>query len=234
MTVVTTKEYQGLTGDTTTFTFPFEVQKNEDVYCKIDGVLVAKTEYIVGSPYPQALTFNEAPVGDLLIFRDTKDSSMRAVFANGNVIRARDLNDNYEQLLFIIQENSDNLAGNNDEIANIIGDINQIKDNIITIEGDIITINDALANDYVKKDGDTMRGALSMGGFSITNLKYPDTTDDAANVQYVLDRVAEVEAGNGGDPTNIEVVAPINVDKNEVLNKTTISFVISTIEKEIT
>lgn len=234
MTVVTTKEYQGLTGDTTTFTFPFEVQKNEDVYCKIDGVLVAKTEYIVGSPYPQALTFNEAPVGDLLIFRDTKESSMRAVFANGNVIRARDLNDNYEQLLFIIQENSDNLAGNNDEIADIIGDINLIKDNIITIEGDIITINDALANDYVKKDGDTMRGALSMGGFIITNLKYPDTTDDAANVQYVLDRVAEVEAGNGGDPTNIEVVAPINVDKNEVLNKTTISFVISTIEKEIT
>lgn len=234
MTVVTTKEYQGLTGDTTTFTFPFEVQKNEDVYCKIDGVLVAKTEYIVGSPYPQALTFNEAPVGDLLIFRDTKESSMRAVFANGNVIRARDLNDNYEQLLFIIQENSDNLAGNNDEIADIIGDINLIKDNIITIEGDIITINDALANDYVKKDGDTMRGALSMGGFIITNLKYPDTTDDAANVQYVLDRVAEVEAGNGGDPTNIEVVAPINVDKNEVLKKTTISFVISTIEKEIT
>ena len=233
MTVVTTKEYNGLTGDTTTFSFPFEVQKNEDVYCKIDGVLVPTTEYIVGSPSAQELTFNEAPVGDLLIFRDTKDTSMRAVFASGNVIRARDLNDNYEQLLFIIQENSDNLAGNNDEIANIIGDINLIKEDIVTIEGDIITINDALANDCVKKDGDTMRGALSMGGFGITNLKYPDTADDAANVQYVLDRVAEVDGG-GGDPTNINAIAPINIAKNEVLNRTTVSFVISTIEKEIT
>ena len=232
MTVTTTKEYVGLTGNQTTFDFPFEVQKNEDVYCKINNVLVAKTEYIVGSPSANQLTFETAPTGDLLIYRDTMDTSMRAVFSSGNAIRARDLNDNYEQLLFIIQENEEGIAGNDETIDQILIDIESIQEDIVTIQGDIITINGRLDNDFVKKAGDTMEGPLSMGGFLLSNLEYPVDTTDAASVQYVLDRIDDIEAGGGGT-ANIETVAPLVKAVNEITRTTTLTFVISTLEKSI-
>ena len=88
------------------FTFPYINQS--DIKVTLDGV--ATTAYShVGLTQIQ---FTSAPaVGTAIrIYRETSDEETQATFYSGSAIRARDLNNNFTQNLYVIQENNNEVA----------------------------------------------------------------------------------------------------------------------------
>jgi len=96
--------------DTTTvlrsFTFPYINQS--DIKVELDGV--ATTAY--SHPNLTQIQLNSAPaVGTVIrIFRQTSDEETQATFYSGSAIRARDLNNNFTQNLYVTQEANNNVA----------------------------------------------------------------------------------------------------------------------------
>ena len=90
--------------DTTTvlrsFTFPYINQS--DIKVSLDGT--ATTAY--SHPNLTQIQLNSAPaVGTVIrIYRETNDSETQATFYSGSAIRAKDLNDNFTQNLYVTQE----------------------------------------------------------------------------------------------------------------------------------
>ena len=114
-------EYEG-DGSTKVFAFPFEYIETKDVYV---GLWSDSTGDYVNVPkdsatYPWELTganlttitfTGDAPPAptnagfeNLIIFRDTDIEEINSVFYPANAIRSTDLNDNFEQVLFSLQE----------------------------------------------------------------------------------------------------------------------------------
>ena len=95
-------------GSTVDFTFTFPYIKKEDVDVRMgvypDYTYPAKTEYSISDSNPTVLTFNVAPSGPFRIFRCTTNDSLIATFQAGSAIRAADLNDNFEQLIYVVQD----------------------------------------------------------------------------------------------------------------------------------
>lgn len=93
--------YQG-DGFTTLFPFSFPYISEQDIVVSIDGT--ATTEYTLANP--TTVEFNTAPAAQarVSIRRESEDEVISATFFAGSAIRADDLNDNFEQLLFIAQE----------------------------------------------------------------------------------------------------------------------------------
>ena len=124
----TTKEYtgdgsKGVAG-AAQLTFPFEYLKTEDVKVSLNGTQLATTKYtfptgdsiqftaLGSSPTSFETTTQEtngAPKTGvtILIHRRTDTDSAHAVYATGSSIRATDLNNNADQLLFFAQECAD-------------------------------------------------------------------------------------------------------------------------------
>ena len=92
------------TGDGTTvlFSFTFPYILSDDVKVSLDGVLT--TEYTLANA--TTIEFTTAPSTGVAIrvFRQTSDDDIKHVFYPGSAIRARDLNDNYVQNLYVTQE----------------------------------------------------------------------------------------------------------------------------------
>ena len=98
-------------GDNTdvTFTIPFEYLEESDVKVSVGGVLKTQdTDYTFSTL--TEITFTTAPptgVNNVRIFRDTDINSLRNEFFAGSAIRAQDLNDDFLQTLYTVQEIED-------------------------------------------------------------------------------------------------------------------------------
>ena len=138
---VTSTSYPNQTGLVTVYEYGFVLQNNNELFATIDGVVQAQTEYTVGVPSENEVTFDTAPVGDLVLYRVTADEPIRAIFAPGSAIRAKDLNNNFEQLLFLAQEN-----------RNAIENIDVVVDGKVgSVVGEapiVSTLTDSEANQY--------------------------------------------------------------------------------------
>ena len=109
------------------FSFTFKWLESTDIKVSVGGVLkTAGTHYnLQGLNYTtktggQVLftAGNAPPTGtnNIRIYRDTDDEALSAVFSSGSAIRAKDLNDNFTQNLYVTQEinnNSLNVDGSN-------------------------------------------------------------------------------------------------------------------------
>jgi len=100
------------------FSFTFKWLESTDIKVSVDGVLkTAGTHYNL-----QSLNYTTKTGGQVLftagnapangasirIFRDTDDDALSAVFSSGSAIRAKDLNDNFTQNLYVTQEINNN------------------------------------------------------------------------------------------------------------------------------
>ena len=124
----TTKEYTGdgskCVAGGAQLNFPFQYLKTEDVKVSLNGTQLATTKYtfptgdsiqftaLGSSPTSFETTTQEsngAPKTGvtILIHRRTDTDSAHAVYATGSSIRAADLNNNTDQLLFFAQECAD-------------------------------------------------------------------------------------------------------------------------------
>jgi len=93
------------TGSKTDFTFDFPYLETTDINVTVDTVLqVVTTDYTFSNP--TTIQFVSAPADGaaIRIFRDTDIEAKQATFATGASIRADDLNDNFDQILYSGQE----------------------------------------------------------------------------------------------------------------------------------
>ena len=129
---VTQNEYTG-NGSTTTYSFTFPYLQTTDVKVKLDGVTQATTAYT----FPTATTvqMNSAPGNNVkvLIYRNTGNDNKKATFYPGSAIKAEDLNDDFDQILYTAQEIDNNAMttlGDDTMIGNL-----QMGENQLVFEG---------------------------------------------------------------------------------------------------
>ena len=91
-------------GSLTDYSITFEYLQESDVKVSLDGVDQATTEYVFANA--TTIKFDTAPGNNVAIriYRDTDVDSARTTFFAGSAIRAQDLNDNNNQLLYSTQE----------------------------------------------------------------------------------------------------------------------------------
>ena len=89
-------------GSTTNYSFTFEYIKQADVKASLDGTVT--TAFTLANA--TTLSFNTAPASGVAIriFRDTAIDNLKATFSPGSAIKAEDLNDNFTQNNFAVQE----------------------------------------------------------------------------------------------------------------------------------
>ena len=111
----TKTEYIG-DGSTKLYNFSFPYISEDHVKVSLDGDILKGNTYTFASA--NVISFNEAPAFGVLIriYRDTDSDSLVNTFYPGSAIRARDLNDNFTQTLYIVEEDS-NAAGESSAIA---------------------------------------------------------------------------------------------------------------------
>ena len=100
--MATTEQYYTGDGTTTLFTFPFEYITTDDVKVSLNDVETTAYTYANAT----TIQMNSAPAVDVRvrIFRSTNVDTLKATFSSGSSIRAKDLNDNFQQNNFAVEE----------------------------------------------------------------------------------------------------------------------------------
>lgn len=108
-----TVQYDDFTGDgqTTAYTFTFPYDNKTDVQVRLGTYPnytypAYTTEYSVDAANPTIVNFVTAPSGPIRIFRCTPNNVLPATFQAGSAIRSSDLNNNFNQILFVSQDAS--------------------------------------------------------------------------------------------------------------------------------
>ena len=102
---VTQNNYTG-DGSTVLFSFTFPYLTTTDVKVKLDGVNT--TAYSLANA--TTVQLNSAPANGvkIIIFRNTDNDNKKATFYPGSAIKAEDLNNNIDQILYVAQEVDNN------------------------------------------------------------------------------------------------------------------------------
>ena len=100
-------------GTQTNFVITFGYHDVEDIRAISNGVELDNATYAIDPANPTTVVFNSAPsAGPLTIYRCTDLDSLSAQFYAGSTVRAVDLNDNFEQLLYGVQDANNRIAEN--------------------------------------------------------------------------------------------------------------------------
>jgi hypothetical protein len=141
---ITQNLYTG-NGTTTNYSFTFPYLNTTDIKVSIDGV--DTTEYTLANA--TTIQFNTAPTAGtaIRIYRVTGVDELSATFYPGSAIRAQDLNDNFNQTLYIAQENETyNLKA--DGTGQMSGNLDLNNNRIINVASPVSGL-DAVNKDYV-------------------------------------------------------------------------------------
>jgi len=98
---VTSNTFTG-DGSTTNYSFTFEYLEQDEVKVTLDGVATSAFTFANAT----TLSFTSAPTNgaEIRIYRDTDIDTLKATFFPGSAIKAEDLNDNFTQNNFAVQE----------------------------------------------------------------------------------------------------------------------------------
>ena len=102
---VTQNSYTG-NGSTTNYSFTFPYLETTDVKVKLDGVDTTAYSFANAT----TVQMNSAPANGakIIIYRNTNNDSKPATFYAGSAIKSEDLNNNYDQILYSVQEIDNN------------------------------------------------------------------------------------------------------------------------------
>lgn len=188
---ITQNTYTG-NGSTVLYSFAFPYLETTDVKVSINGTVT--TAYTFANA--TTIQFNTAPANGaaIRIYRETDDSALQAVFSPGSSIRASDLNDNFDQTLYVVQEINNNAV--------------KLADPLYANKT-YIDAQDALK---VNKAGDTMSGNLAMGNNKVTGLGAPTASADAVTKSYVDGYINTTYLGpQASDPATRPGGSPLQV-----------------------
>ena len=174
---ITQDTYNGNGSNLGPFSFTFKWLESTDIKVTVGGVLkTAGTHYNL-----QSLNYTTKTGGQVLftagnapangasirIYRDTDDEALSAVFSSGSAIRAKDLNDNFTQNLYVTQEVNNNSVAIDGSNA-MVGDLDMGGYKIINLQTPAADTN-AATKGYV----DSKVGASGPPGY--TNWSYTAT-----------------------------------------------------------
>lgn len=133
-----------------TYSFTFPYIEREDVKVSLNGTTLATTAYSFANDTTIQLDSTTAGTvttsTKVRVFRDTSLDGLNAEFFSGSAIRATDLNDNFNQTLFVTQEVSDRFVDvNNAAFSNNIS----MAGNKITNLGPGVAGTDAVNKDQL-------------------------------------------------------------------------------------
>ena len=147
--MATTEIFYNGDGTDVTFDIPFEYLEESDVKVSVGGVLKTQdTDYTFSTL--TEITFATAPpsgTANVRIFRDTDINSLRNEFFAGSAIRAQDLNDDFLQTLYTVQEIEDQFVTQTNGSFDTNVDMNS---NRITELGDPVNAQDAVTKQYLE------------------------------------------------------------------------------------
>jgi|TARA_B100001741_G_scaffold311652_1_gene313270 hypothetical protein len=132
MSLLTEKLSNG-DGTTAAFTFQFEYLEESDVKVEVGGVLKTQdTHYTFTSLTEITFTAGNIPpsgTGNVRIYRDTDITDLQAEFFAGSAIRAQDLNSDFDQNLFKVQELNERVVFNAGDT--MTGDLTMNNANVV-------------------------------------------------------------------------------------------------------
>lgn len=118
-----------------TYSFTFPYIEREDVKVSLNGTTLATTAYSFANDTTIQLDSTTAGTvttsTKVRVFRDTSLDGLNAEFFSGSAIRATDLNDNFNQTLFVTQEVSDRFVDINN--ASFSNDLSMAGNKIINL-----------------------------------------------------------------------------------------------------
>ena len=157
-------------------TFPYLDTSDIDVY--LNGTLqTITTQYSFANATTVEFVAAPANGATVKLDRSTDDSDNPATFFPGSSIKAADLNENFDQTLYVVQE---------------------INNKAVKVDDPLYankTYIDAQDATKVSKSGDSMSGNLAMGGNKVTGLGTTSNANDAATKTYV-DNNAVIYSGS--------------------------------------
>ena len=195
-------------GSTVLFSFTFPYLDESDIQVSLDGANT--TAYTLANA--TTVEFNTAPaVGVAIrIYRYTDTDAPEATFFSGSAIRAADLNDNFNQTLFIAQELQNNAVltdGSNPFVGNI--DLGGYKiTGLASPTADTDAVNRGYVNSIVANGiGDGDKGDIVVSGsgsvFSIDAGVINDA-DVNASAGIVASKLSFTQAGSGATTRTVD------------------------------
>ena len=206
-------------GNTTTFTITFGYHDAEDIRARLNNVELDNSLYAVNPGNSSEVIFTTAPAsGTLVIYRCTDLTSLSAVFNAGSTIRAVDLNDNFDQLLYAI-EDVNNLRAN--DLANSAVNLGYVSDVFDPADSPGVISNNKGTNAAIPIATSSAAGLLSGSDKTrLDGIEDNATADQtAAEIRTLVESATDsnvftdadhsklngIEAGATGDLTGAEI-----------------------------
>ena len=212
---VTQQNYTG-NGSTTNYSFTFPYLAETDVGVKINKVTQATTTYSFANA--TTISMNTAPANGaaIIIFRNTNNDAKKATFYPGSAIKAEDLNNDFDQILYTAQEVDNNaivtLGGNAMQVDLDVGN-NKIV-NVATPTATTDGTNKTYVDTTIDTKIDTALTTDVVGGQSIT------ITDNSPGSGQIT---ASVTAGSirgtelAADAVNGSKIADDSIDSEHIV-----------------
>jgi len=206
---VTQNNYTG-DGSTVLYNFTFPYLATTDIKVKLDGVDTTAYSFANAT----TVQMNSAPANGakVIIYRNTNNDNKKATFYPGSSIKAEDLNNNYDQILYVAQEVDNNAMSTLGDTA-MQGDFLMGPGFGLQFEGSTdddnetrlvaadptadrtITLPNVTGNVVTTGDTGTVTDAMLSGGTALTSAEKT--------------KLAGIETGATGDQTNAEIKAAV-------------------------
>ena len=186
--------YEDFPGNTTEYSVNFEYLNRADVYVSSITEEEVLIEILTDWVWKDDTTiqFTEAPGGIIRIFRSTDIDEPISIFYPTVAIRAIDLNNNFDQLLFSLQEEQQSLIDLNVDIDNIEENIENLNDVIINTLQFVPVADVAALNAAALTDPDDLKGYEIKNSTDIDTLASP----------VIVDLPPAAGSNPGDDPVN--------------------------------
>lgn len=206
-------------GTKTDYDFTFPYLKQNEIKASLDGTATANFRFLTATKiqFVNNTTANTptAPASGvkIKIFRETETDSLAATFYAGSSIKSEDLNDNFTQNLYAVQEVTERYLSNLG--GTMVGDLNLGEDVVVKFEGatdnvheTILTVADPTADRTITlpnvtgtviTTGDT--GTVATGMIANDAINGTKIADDAVDSEHIV-----------ADSLDTEHYAPASID----------------------
>jgi len=210
-------------GSNKEYTFSFPYLKTEDVKVSLNGLTQATTKYAVTTS-PTKITFNGTSVDSTVqesdgspktgvtvrVYRDTEVDSAKAVYASGSSVRAGDLNNNQDQILYALQEAQSDTV-NTYRITNVAVTRDKIRAD--AIDGTKIADDSIDSEHYVA-------GSIDLEHMSANSVDSDQYVDGSVDLIHLSANSVDSSKIVDGSITNADISSSAAIDASKIVSAT--------------